>query len=110
MTKHPNPIIFIRGTEIEDLKAMLDFIYYGEAKVFQENLTSFLALGEEFKVEGLMESSVKKDIENAINVKTQSKTCSNKIKFVIENQTQDNLLADENEAETVNKLEEGIFG
>ena len=32
---------------------MIDFLYLGEAKVFQENLDSFLALAEELKLKGL---------------------------------------------------------
>ena len=78
--KHPHPLIFMRGTNIDDLKAMVDFLYIGEAKVYQGNLGAFLALAEELKVKGLMESSVKKDIENTINAKTQSKIFPSQIK------------------------------
>ena len=35
----------------------MDFLYYGEANVLQENLESFLALAEEFKLKGLSGSS-----------------------------------------------------
>ena len=37
----------------EDLDAIVDFLYYGEAKVYQENLDTFLALAEELKLKGL---------------------------------------------------------
>ena len=33
--------------------AILDFLYFGEANVFQENLDSFLAIAEELKLNGL---------------------------------------------------------
>ena len=36
-------MIYMRGLKSEDLKAMIDFIYFGEANVFQENFYSFLA-------------------------------------------------------------------
>ena len=38
----------------EDLMAIVDFCYYGKAKVFQENLDSFLAIAEELQLKGLM--------------------------------------------------------
>ena len=51
--KHPHPLIFMRGLKSEDLLAIVDFLYLGEANVFQENLDSFLALAEELKLKGL---------------------------------------------------------
>ena len=40
--KHPRPLIYMRGLKSEDLLAIIDFLYFGEANVFQENLESFL--------------------------------------------------------------------
>ena len=37
----------------EDLEAIVDFLYCGEANVFQENLDSFLAIAEELQLKGL---------------------------------------------------------
>ena len=51
--KHSHPIVYMRGLRSEDIVALLDFLYYGEANVFQENLDSFLALAEELKLKGL---------------------------------------------------------
>ena len=51
--KHPHPLIYMRGLRSEDLKAIVDFLYHGEANVFQENLDSFLALAEELRLRGL---------------------------------------------------------
>ena len=51
--KHPRPLIHMRGLRSEDLVAIVDFLYHGEANVFQENLDSFLALAEELRLEGL---------------------------------------------------------
>ena len=51
---HPHPLIYMRGTKSEDLVAIVDFLYYGEANVFQENLDSFLAIAEELQLKGLM--------------------------------------------------------
>ena len=52
--KHPHPLIYMRGVKSEDLSAILDFLYSGEANVNQENLESFLAIAEELKLQGLM--------------------------------------------------------
>ena len=51
--KHPHTLIYMRGMKSEDLVAIVDFLYFGEANVFQENLDSFLAIAEELKLKGL---------------------------------------------------------
>ena len=51
--KHSHPLIYLRGFKSEDLMAILDFFYFGEAKVDQANLDSFLAIAEELKLKGL---------------------------------------------------------
>ena len=51
--KHNHPLIYMRGLKSEDLLAIIDFLYFGEANVLQENLDSFLALAEELKLKGL---------------------------------------------------------
>merc|ERR1712129_503324 len=61
--KHPHPLVYMRGLKSEDLVAMVDFLYYGEANVYQENLDSFLAVAEELQLKGLIESDNEKDIE-----------------------------------------------
>ena len=54
--KHSHPLIFMRGMKTIDLVALVDFLYFGEAKVFQENLDSFLAIAEELQLKGLQGS------------------------------------------------------
>ena len=49
----PNPFIYLRGVNMTDLEAILDFMYQGEVNVSQEDLTSFLAVAEELQVKGL---------------------------------------------------------
>merc|ERR1719319_1988146 len=51
--KHPNPLVYMRGLKSEDLVAMVDFLYFGEANVYQEHLDSFLAVAEELQLKGL---------------------------------------------------------
>ena len=52
--KHPHLLIYMRGVNLIDLLAIVDFLYNGEANVFQENLDSFMALAEELQLKGLM--------------------------------------------------------
>ena len=54
MNKHPHPLIYMRGVKSENLLAIVDFLYRGEANVYQENLDSFLAIAEELQLKGLM--------------------------------------------------------
>ena len=56
--KHPHPLIYMRGMKSEDLLAIVDFIYCGEANVIQENLDSFFAIAEELQLKGLMGQGV----------------------------------------------------
>jgi len=51
--KHNHPMIYMRGIKSDDLIAIVDFLYYGEAKVYQENLDGFLAIAEELQLKGL---------------------------------------------------------
>ena len=43
----------MRGLKIEDLLAIPDFLYYGEANLYQENLDAFLTIAEELDLKGL---------------------------------------------------------
>ena len=52
--KHSRPLlIYMRGVKSDDLTAMVDFLYFGEANIYQENLDSFLAIAEELQLKGL---------------------------------------------------------
>ena len=51
--KHPHPLVYMRGLKFENLLSLVDFLYHGEANVFQDNLDSFLGMAEEFQLKGL---------------------------------------------------------
>ena len=81
--KHPHPFVYMRGVKSEDLLAILDFLYCGEANVFQENLNTFLEIAEELKLKGLMGStdndlrlSKHSDVEMAHTEKMNTKAFS----------------------------------
>ena len=52
-SKHPHPLIYLKGFQSKVLLSILDFLYFGEANVYQEELDSFLAIAEEIKLKGL---------------------------------------------------------
>ena len=52
-SKHPHPLIYLKGFQSKDFVSIMDFLYFGEANVYQEDLDSFLALAEEIQLKGL---------------------------------------------------------
>ena len=73
--RHPHPLIYWRGFKSEDLASILDFLYFGEANVYQENLASFLAIAGELELQGLTLSDIMQVQEAfVINHKTMPKT------------------------------------
>ena len=52
-SKHPHPLIYLRGFQSKDFASILDFLYSGEANVYQEDLDSLLAIAHEIKLKGL---------------------------------------------------------
>ena len=69
--KHSHPLIYMRGLKSEDLTAIIDFLYCGEANVFQENLDSFLAIAEELQLKGLTGKTNDNEVEPEDNFKTR---------------------------------------
>ena len=51
--KHSHPLIYMKGVKFDDILAILDFLYHGEANVTQEKLESFLSIAEELQLKGL---------------------------------------------------------
>ena len=68
-SKHPHPLIYMRGMKYENLLAIVDFLYRGEANVYQENLDSFLAIAEELQLKGLMGKSESNMTEADVDTK-----------------------------------------
>ena len=72
--KHPHPLIYMKGIKHEILLAVVDFLYLGEANVFQESLDSFLEIAEELRLKGLMgqkEDAAQTEYKN--NIQTKNK-------------------------------------
>ena len=61
MNKHPHPLIYMRGVNSDNLLAIIDFLYFGEANVYHENFDAFMALAEELNLKGLSKSENKEE-------------------------------------------------
>ena len=72
-SKHPHPMIYLKGFQSQDLLAILDFLYFGEANVVQENLDSFLAIAAELKLKGLTSPTSNEEQTNAKEIKKKTK-------------------------------------
>ena len=57
MNKHTHPLIYMRGMKSEDLVSILDFLYHGEANIYQSNLDNFLTIAGELKLNGITGNS-----------------------------------------------------
>ena len=80
-SKHPHPIIYMRGVKSSDLEAVINFLYFGEANIFQENLDSFLEIAQELELKGLKRQNIKNvkethftTTELVMEMKTEEKT------------------------------------
>jgi len=51
--KHSHPLIYMKGMKIKDLASIIDFIYYGEVNIYQEDLNEFLTTAEDLQIKGL---------------------------------------------------------
>ena len=66
-------IVYMRGIKSSDLASLVDFLYYGEVIIPQEDLNDFLALSEELQLKGLVgEEEANMSITNT-TVKPNSK-------------------------------------
>ena len=72
--KHPHPLIYMRNVSSEDLLAVLDFLYFGEANLAEQNLQSFLTLSEELQLKGLSGQTLDKIFDDLDEAKVQSKS------------------------------------
>ena len=90
INKQAYPIIYMKGMKSEDLISIVDFLYCGEANVFQENLDSFLAIAEDLKLKGLMgQKEEQKEMEQ--NISTGSASRSRQINSKSTKREQENI-------------------
>ena len=51
---HTHPLLYLDGVNFAEVNLMLDYVYYGEVKVYQEYLDRFLEVANKFKLDGLL--------------------------------------------------------
>ena len=61
---HAHPLLFMKGMDMEDIGLLLKFIYTGEVSLEKEKLESFLDIGNELQISGLIRSP-EKEVGNA---------------------------------------------
>ena len=52
---HPNPLLYLSGISSGNLGFILDYIYCGEVKLYQEQLDGFLESAKKLQIEGLFD-------------------------------------------------------
>ena len=51
------PFIYMRGIKAKDLECLVDFIYNGEANVYEKDLNDFHVIAEELDLKELCDST-----------------------------------------------------
>lgn len=57
-----HPVIVLHNTSLEDIKAVLSFVYRGHCLVSKEQLPSLLSVAKLLKIQGLCDMNVKSAI------------------------------------------------
>ena len=65
---HTHPIIYMRGITSYELAEIVDFMYFGQANIYQENLSNFLGIAEELMIKGLMGSLAASDCKQKFHI------------------------------------------
>ena len=53
--KHKHPLLCLEGMSSSDISNILDYMYNGQVKIFQDDIDRFLAVAQRFKLEGIGE-------------------------------------------------------
>ena len=121
--KNPHLLLCLEGINIHELNGVLDYIYNGEVKIYQDDLDRFLTVAKRLKLDGLIgEVSEVKDInisqnfgmqdvhefgENTIDVKDFDSNADEKQKMRHGNHKSTNLVNTE-KIETIEELDHMI--
>ena len=82
-SKHPHPLIYLRGFQSKDVMSILDFLYFGEANICEEDLDSFLAIAEEIHLKGLTGQTISDLVDEQKHIKQKSTTHQQDMKPLI---------------------------
>ena len=87
---HSHPLLYLRGTKMKDIEAILEFVYSGVTYVNEEELETFLYLAKSSQVHGLCEELPSLPEEKFENSTYKNKRVDNNlgIDHVIENKVE----------------------
>ena len=60
---HEHPLIYLKGVKHKRLKHLIEFIYSGETCIDESEVSSFVELGKDLKVEGLDDEEAEENPE-----------------------------------------------
>ena len=52
-SRHSHPVLCMDGIDFKDIQNVLDYIYNGELKIYQEDIDRFLTVAQQLKLEGI---------------------------------------------------------
>jgi len=78
-SKHPHPVIVLKGFKSSILQHIIDFIYFGEVDVIENDLQEFLDSSDYLKIKGLTEKNIEY-AKNARSVKKENSDASQNLK------------------------------
>ena len=70
-TRHPHPLLYLKGTLKTNIEAILSFLYTGEAKVDQDSLEQFIMTAKELKIKGVLDEE--QSMQNSPDIITTPK-------------------------------------
>ena len=53
-TNQAQPLLCLDGVSSGDIQNVLDYVYHGEVRIYQEDIDGFLAVAQKLKLEGLI--------------------------------------------------------
>ena len=74
---HQHPLIYLSDVNHEQLKAIINFMYLGEAEVAQDDLENFMKVAARFQIKGLSVNENVKQKAPIIETDTTQKVASN---------------------------------
>ena len=67
---HPKPMLYLKGLRYEDVKSVLEFIYFGQTEICQEKISRFIGIALDLEITGIDENildSEKHDLSTEVN-------------------------------------------
>ena len=83
-TRHPHPLLYLKGTLKTNIEAILSFLYTGEAQVDHDNLEQFITAAKELSIKGILDEeqpdrnmTLKNDLDHISKERNEKKLLLN---------------------------------